>query len=142
MVLANHAILANVETAVVEKTPSLTLCSLMKDVDRYDGRLVRVRVIVLGTGGHYPFFITAEDCDPEKIVALWIEFQPRDRNEPILKQRIFDVLRFNLESESRKAEANILGRVVRLKSKRSPWPRLMLSVRDVETKFLAFANRK
>jgi hypothetical protein len=144
IVLANGAILVNVEAAPAASIPFLSLCRLMKDVDRYDGRLVRVRVVVLGAGGHYPLFITAEGCDPENVVALWIKFEHRDRIEPILEQRLFDVLRFNLESESRKAEAIIVGRVSRHKLKGRSSPRLMLSVKDVETQSqsLVIANSR
>lgn len=139
LVLAHGAVLANAETAPVENLPFLSLCSLMKNVDRYDGRLVRVRVVVLGVGGHYPFFITAENCDPESVVALWIEFEHRDRT--IFEERLFDVLRLNHEPERRKAQAIIVGRVSKRKSKGSSSPRLMISIRDVETESVE-SNRR
>ena len=141
IVLANSANLVNVEASPAGSIPFLSLCSLMKDVYRYEGRLVRVRVVVLGAGGHYPSFITAEDCDPQNIVALWIKFERRDRTEPIFMQRLFDVLRINLEPESRKEAAIIVGRVSRKKSRGSSSPRLMLAIRDVETESSGSCNR-
>ena len=129
----DDAINAMRQVSQVEHARSVSLCNLMKEVDSYDGRLVRIRVIVLGTGGHYPFFVTAQDCDPESVVAFWVKFEHRGRSEHVLENRLFDVLHFNLDRESRKAEAIIVGRVIKRYSKSYSSSRLMLSVRDVET---------
>lgn len=127
---ASGSVFANVKIAHVENTPSLSLCNLMKDVRRYNGRLMRVRVVILGTGGHYPFFITGQDCDPERVVALWIRFEHWDRTKAIFEKRLFDVLGCNLARERPKAAVMIIGRVSNHGSGRSP--RLLLSVTNVE----------
>ena len=133
MVFRSEAIHAMRKTPKLENGRSLSLCDLMKNVDRYGGRLVRVRVVVLGTGGHYPFFIAARDCDSESVVFFWAKFEHRGRSEQVVENRLFDVLHFNLDRDSRKAEAIIVGRVSKLRSKSSSCSSLMLSVTRVET---------
>ena len=133
IVFRNDAIHAMREIPKRENGRSLSLCDLMKNVDRYNERLVRVRVVVLGTGGHYPFFVTAQDCDSESVVFFWVEFEHRGRSEHVLENRLSDVLHFNLNRESRKAEAIIVGRVSKRHSTSYSSSCLMLSVREVET---------
>jgi hypothetical protein len=123
------SVFANVKMEHVKNTRSLSLCNLMKDVDQYNGRLVRVRVVVVGTGGHYPFFITGQGCDTESVIAMGIRYQHWDRTKAIFEKNLFDVLAFNLEAESPKAALIIVGRVSN-RSRRSP--RLMLSVSNIE----------
>ena len=112
----------------------LSLCGLSKDIELYQNKVVRVRVAIVGMGGHYPFFVTASGCHPDKLIVLHVKFHHRERRGAMLQKRIDEVLRFNLANGNRRAEAIIVGRVKKKSCNGCPSPELLISVMDVELK--------
>ena len=108
--------------------PSISLCQLTKHKDRYVGRVVRVRLTILGTGGHSTFFIAAEDCQPDTVTILWARFDSRIDSE--VENKFLRVVGLNSDREKPKAESFLTGRVSHFSN--GSGYKLMMSVRNVE----------
>lgn len=127
----NRSAVAHSRTQRVAKIPSLSLCQLTKRRDRYVGRTVRVRLTMLGTGGHSPFFITAEDCRPGTVTILWAIFDSRRRIAGRVENKFLRAVGLNSDREQPKAESFLLGRVSHFAN--GSGYKLMMSIRDIET---------
>lgn len=117
-----------------QPSPELSLCSLSQDIKLYQNKVVRVRVTIVGMGGHYPFFVTANGCNSNELIMLRVKFHERKRTEAILQKRLAEVLSFNLAGGDQTAEAVIVGRVTTRSCKGCSVPQLLISVMDVELK--------
>ena len=114
----------------VGKMPSVSLYELTKHIKRYLGQTVRVRITILGTGGHSTFFIVAEDCRPGTVTILRARFDSRRRIDGQVENKFFRAVAFNSDREEPKAESFLIGRVSTF-SNGSAY-KVMISIRDVE----------
>ena len=114
----------------VGKIPTVSLCELTKDLKRYVGQIVRVRITILGTGGHSTFFIAAEDCLPGTVTILWARFDSRWRIDGQVESKFLRAVAFNSDREKPKAESFLIGRVSNFSNGLAY--KMMMSIRDVE----------
>ena len=129
---SNGSVAAQSKTQRVAKIPSLSLCQLTKHVNQYVGRVVRVRLTILGTGGHSPFFISAEDCQPGTVTIIWASFDSRRRVDGQLEKKFLRAVSLNSDREEPKSESLLIGRAAFARNNRSGY-KLMMSIRDIET---------
>ena len=115
----------------VGKTPSISLCELTRHMKRYVGHIVRVRMTILGTGGHSTFFIAAEDCRPGTVAIIWARFDSRRQIDPQVESKLFRAVALNSDREGPKAESFLIGRVSNF-SNGSAY-KVIISIRDVES---------
>jgi hypothetical protein len=120
---------AQSRTERVGKVPSVSLCELNKHIKRYIGHIVRVRMTILGTGGHSTFFIAAEGCRPGTVTILWARFDSRRIDGPV-ETKFFRAVALNSDREEPKAESFLVGRVGDFSNGSAH--KLMISIRDVE----------
>ena len=122
---------AQSRTERVGKMPSVSLCELTKHEKRYVGHMVRVRITILGTGGHSTFFIAAEDCRPGTVTILWARFDSRRRIDGQVENKLLRAVALNSEHEGSKSESFLIGRVHAFEN--GSGYILMILIRDVET---------
>lgn len=122
---------AHPRTQRVAKVPSLSLCQLTKHMNRYVGRTVRVRLIILGIGGHSPFFIAAQDCQYGTVTVVWASFNSQQRIDGQLESKFLRAV--NSDRDKPQSESLLIGRVSNFAKKNSSGYKLMIVISDVET---------
>jgi hypothetical protein len=127
----NGSVAAQSKTQRVSQIPSLSLCQLTKHIDRHVGRIVRVRLIPLGMGGHSPFFIAAEGCEPGTVTIMWARFDSPGRIASQLENRFIRAVGLNSDRDGPKSESFLIGRVRAFEN--GSGYKLMMSIRDVAT---------
>ena len=116
----------------IGKIPTVSLCELTKDLKRYVGHIVRVRITILGTGGHSTFFIAAENCLPGTVTILWARFDSRRRIAGQVESKFLRALDVNSDREGPKSESFLIGGVSLFEN--GSGYKLMMLIRDVEPK--------
>jgi hypothetical protein len=97
---------------------------------RYVGRIVRVRLTILGTGGHSTFFIAAEDCRPDTVTMIWARFDSQRRIDDQVENKFLRAVALNSNREEAKAKLFLIGRVGNLSN--GSGYKVMISIWDVE----------
>ena len=115
----------------VLKISSLSLCQLTKQINRNVGRTLRVRLTILGTGGHSPVFIAAEGCQPGTVTIIWAHFDSRRRTDSQLESRLIRAVGLNSDREGPKSESFLIGRVSLFEN--GSGYKVLISIRDLET---------
>jgi hypothetical protein len=110
----------------VPKISSLSLCQLTKQINRHVGRTLRVRLTILGTGGHSPFFIAAQGCQPGMVTIIWARFDSRWRIDSQLESRFMRAVGLN----SDRGESFLVGRVSVFEN--GSGYKLLISIKDLE----------
>jgi hypothetical protein len=115
----------------VPKISSLSLCQLTKQTNRHVGRTLRVRLTILGTGGHSPFFIAAEGCQPGAVTIIWARFDSRRRIDSQLESRFIRAVGLNSDREGPKSESFLIGRISVFDN--GSGYEVLISIKDLET---------
>jgi hypothetical protein len=115
----------------IPKISSLSLCQLTKQINRHVGRTLRVRLTILGTGGHSPFFIAAEGCRPRMATIIWARFDSRRRSDSQLESRFMRAVGLHSEREGPKSESFLIGRVSVFEN--GSGYKMLILIRDLET---------
>jgi hypothetical protein len=115
----------------VLKISSLSTCQLTKQINQHLGRTLRVRLIILGTGGHSPFFIAAEGCQPGTVTLIWARFDSRRRIDSQLESRFIRAVGLNSDREEPKSESFLIGRVSVFEN--GSGYKVLISITDLET---------
>jgi hypothetical protein len=127
----NGSVAAPFRTERVPIIPSVSLCQLTEHLDRYVGRVVRVQLTILGTGGHSRFFIAARGCQSGTVTIIWARFESQGRIGSQLETRFARAVGSNSDREGSELESFLIGRVSAFEN--NSGYKLMMSIRDVET---------
>jgi hypothetical protein len=116
-------------TIVKPSGPVLSLCQLSGEMRNHIGRVVRVRLSILGFGGHARFFITAEGCQRNSITVLWAEFDRTTKTN--LEQELVRAVDGNADRQHLGTTSILTVRVGKVR--RGGTHKLLLSIMNIET---------